>query len=60
MGSVTGAIQETIDKLCKEGKKVGFIQVHLYRPFSLEHFMKLCLTRSARLPSWTARRNRVL
>ena len=40
MGSVTGAIQETIDKLCKEGKKVGFIQVHLYRPFSLEHFMK--------------------
>lgn len=40
MGSVTGAIQETIDKLSKDGKKVGFLQVRLYRPFSLEHFMK--------------------
>ena len=34
MGSVTGAIQQTVDTLCAQGKKVGFIQVHLYRPFS--------------------------
>ena len=40
MGSVTGAIEETIDALRKEGKKVGYIQVHLYRPFSLHHFFQ--------------------
>lgn len=39
MGSVTGAIQETIDSLIEKGEKVGYIQVHLYRPFSLEHFL---------------------
>ena len=36
MGSVTGAIQKLSTSSAKEGKKVGFIQVHLYRPFSLE------------------------
>lgn len=40
MGSATGAIQETIDALMAQGKKVGYLQVHLYRPFSLEHFLK--------------------
>ena len=39
MGSVTGAIQETIDKLCKKVRKSAH-PGHLYRPFSLEHFMK--------------------
>lgn len=38
MGSVTGAVQETVDTLNKQGKKTGYIQVHLYRPFSLPHF----------------------
>lgn len=38
MGSVTGAIQETIDELMGQGQKVGYLQVHLYRPFSLKHF----------------------
>ncbi len=40
MGSVTGAIEETIDALRAEGKKVGYVQVHLYRPFSLSHFLQ--------------------
>lgn len=40
MGSVTGAIQETIDALTAKGEKVGYIQVHLYRPFSLDHFLE--------------------
>lgn len=40
MGSVTGAIQETIDALMEKGEKVGYIQVHLYRPFSLDHFLE--------------------
>ncbi len=40
MGSVTGAIQEAIDTLRMEGRKVGYVQVHLYRPFSIEHLFK--------------------
>ena len=27
-----------VDYLTAQGEKVGFIQVHLYRPFSLKHF----------------------
>ena len=41
MGSVCGAIEETIDKLNKEGKKYGLIKVHLYRPFSIEHLLSV-------------------
>ncbi len=40
MGSVSGAIQETVDSLNKQGRKVGFVQVHLYRPFSIEHMLR--------------------
>ncbi|MFV0499286.1 MAG: pyruvate:ferredoxin (flavodoxin) oxidoreductase [Bacilli bacterium] len=40
MGSVTEAIKETIDVLTKEGRKVGLLSVHLYRPFSKEYFFK--------------------
>jgi pyruvate-ferredoxin/flavodoxin oxidoreductase len=40
MGSVSGAIQETVDALNKQGQKTGYLQVHLYRPFSLAHFLK--------------------
>ena len=36
MGSVNETIQETIDYLEKQGKKVGVIKVRLYRPFSAE------------------------
>ena len=39
MGSVTGAIQQAVDSLRREGRKVGFLQVHLYRPFSAKHFL---------------------
>ena len=39
MGSVTQAIQETIDYLMAQGKKVGLVSVHLYRPFSAKHFL---------------------
>ena len=38
MGSVTGTIQETIDYLVAQGKKVGYLEVHLFRPFSPKHF----------------------
>lgn len=40
MGSVSGAIQEVVEYLNEKGEKIGFLQVHLYRPFSMEHFMK--------------------
>lgn len=40
MGSVSGAIREIVDYLNAKGEKVGFVQVHLYRPFSAEHFLK--------------------
>ncbi|MBI3720687.1 MAG: pyruvate:ferredoxin (flavodoxin) oxidoreductase [Sphingobacteriales bacterium] len=39
MGSGAGAVQETVDYLNKQGEKVGVLEVHLYRPFSLKHFM---------------------
>lgn len=41
MGSVCETIQETIDFLKTKGKKYGLIRVHLFRPFSIDHFMKL-------------------
>ena len=39
MGSATEAAREAIDHLLKEGKKVGMISVHLYRPFSVKHLI---------------------
>ena len=41
MGSVCGPIEETIDYLNNKGEKVGLVQVHLYRPFSVTHFLKV-------------------
>lgn len=40
MGSVTETIKETIDYLVAQGKKVGLVAVHLFRPFSAAHLMK--------------------
>ena len=40
MGSASGVIRDAVDVLRAEGKKVGFLQVHLYRPFSAEYFLK--------------------
>jgi pyruvate-ferredoxin/flavodoxin oxidoreductase len=41
MCSVTETIKETIDYLAKQGKKVGLITCHLYRPFSAKYFFKV-------------------
>jgi len=40
MGSITEAIEETVDYLNRNGEKYGVIKVHLYRPFSAKHFME--------------------
>lgn len=39
MGSVCETIQETVDYLMAKGEKVGLLNVHLYRPFSMKHFL---------------------
>ncbi|MCL2559333.1 MAG: pyruvate:ferredoxin (flavodoxin) oxidoreductase [Turicibacter sp.] len=38
MGSACETIKGTVDYLNTQGRKVGFINVHLYRPFSSEYF----------------------
>ncbi len=48
MGSVSGVIRSVVEQMVKAGKKVGFLQVHLYRPFSAKHFL-------AALPETTRR-----
>ena len=39
MGSVSGAARETVEALNRRGEKVGYIQVHLFNPFSQEHLL---------------------
>jgi pyruvate-ferredoxin/flavodoxin oxidoreductase len=39
MGSVTETIEETIDYLNANGAKYGVVKVHLFRPFSVKHFL---------------------
>ncbi len=39
MGSVCEAAQEVVDYLNGKGQKVGLVSVHLYRPFSVKHFL---------------------
>ncbi len=40
MGSVTQTIEQTIDYYNQLGEKYGLIKVRLYRPFSMEHFLR--------------------
>ena len=40
IGSINQTLQECVDYLNKKGEKVGAVAVHLFRPFSVEHFLK--------------------
>jgi len=40
MGSVNETIEETIDYLNAQGRKVGVVKVRLYRPFSAKHLIE--------------------
>ena len=40
MGSICQTAEEVATYLNKQGEKVGLLSVHLYRPFSIEHFLK--------------------
>ncbi len=39
MGSGAETARETVDYLMSQGRKVGMISVHLFRPFSAKHFL---------------------
>ena len=39
MGSSCGVIRETLDYWNQRGKKLGLVEVHLYRPFSNRHLL---------------------
>ncbi|MCL2000085.1 MAG: pyruvate:ferredoxin (flavodoxin) oxidoreductase, partial [Planctomycetes bacterium] len=39
MGSGSDAAEEMVDWLNQKGEKVGIVTVHLYRPFSIKHFL---------------------
>jgi len=39
MGSGSGAVQETVESLNRQGEKVGLLQVRLFRPFAAEAFL---------------------
>ena len=41
MGSITDTLKTIVDKLNAEGKKVGLVSVHLYRPFSVKYLGKV-------------------
>ena len=40
MGSACEAAKEAIDYLVSQGKKVGMVNVHLYRPFSVKYLLQ--------------------
>ena len=40
MGSVCSTCEETIDYLNSKGEKTGLVKIRLYRPFSVERFLK--------------------
>ncbi|PWL38426.1 pyruvate:ferredoxin (flavodoxin) oxidoreductase [Flagellimonas aquimarina] len=40
MASATETIEETINYLNKRGEKIGLVKVRLFRPFSIDHFIK--------------------
>ncbi len=40
MGSSSGCVRETVDHLLAKGEKVGYMDVHLYRPFSAKYFLE--------------------
>ena len=41
MGSVCEAAEEVVDYLNARGRRVGVVEVHLYRPFSAKHLLRV-------------------
>lgn len=40
MASASQTVEETVDYLNRQGEKVGFVNVRLYRPFDVKHFIE--------------------
>jgi pyruvate-ferredoxin/flavodoxin oxidoreductase len=40
MGSGAETVQETVEALVAQGESVGLVKVRLFRPFSVQHFLK--------------------
>ena len=60
MGSGADVAHETVDYLVARGEKVGLLKVHLYRPFSIEHFLGT-LPKSVKVTRpWIAPKSRVV
>ena len=49
IGSINQTLQECVDYLNKNGEKVGAVAVHLFRPFSVEHFLKAIPTTAKKI-----------
>ncbi len=49
MGSGCGAAEETVEFLASRGERVGLIEVRLFQPFSLGHFLSVLPTSARRL-----------
>ena len=49
MGSVCDTAKLVVEDLVKKGQKVGFIEVHLYRPFSVEYLNKVLPTTTKKI-----------
>ncbi len=49
MCSVSETLKEVVDALNAQGRKVGMVQIHLYRPFSVEHFVSVLPTTVRRI-----------
>lgn len=41
MGSGAETVEETVQWLATRGEKVGVVKIHLFRPFSVEHLLKV-------------------
>ena len=59
MGSVAQTIEQTVDYLQEQGRKVGFLNVHLYRPFPVETFLEKYHNQLKQLLFWIGRKSPV-
>ncbi|KAL0208889.1 hypothetical protein P9112_011476 [Eukaryota sp. TZLM1-RC] len=41
MGSGAATVEEVVNKYAAEGEKIGVVKVRLFRPFSIEHLLKV-------------------
>lgn len=60
MGSLCDTAMEVVDYLNAKGEKVGVVSIHLYRPFSVKHFLNALPKLLRKLLLWTVLKKLVL